>query len=261
MRRVLRRALGKRSVEPSAAARRIGLREVHANDTFIASFPRSGNTWVRFLIACMRHPGEEISFRNIEQFVPDIHKSRRSIQAMPPPRFIKSHTPCFDAFPRFVYVMRDGRDAMISYYHYALGEGSFTGSLREFVGGPAAARYGTWSQHVLGALSAAERDPQRALLIRYEDLISSTVDQAFRIASFCRLDVEPGTVDMAADMCRFSRLREIERRHGSEREKGFDFRFFRRGVAGQWREATVRSELAPFLDQAGDALSRLGYPR
>ena len=110
MRRVLRRALGKRGAVRSEAARRIGLREVRPDDTFIASFPRSGNTWVRFLIAGLRHPGQEISFRNIERYVPDIHKSRSSLQAMPPPRFIKSHTPCFEAFPRFLYVVRDGRD-------------------------------------------------------------------------------------------------------------------------------------------------------
>ena len=39
-----------------------------------------------------------------------------------------------------------------------------------------------------------------------------------------------------------------------------DFRFFRRGIPGQWREATIRRELAPFVDEAAEALSRLGYP-
>jgi hypothetical protein len=259
MRRVLRKALGKGSLKRSEAARRIGLREVHAEDTFIVSFPKSGNTWVRFLIACMQHPEEEISFRNIERFVPDIHKSRTSIQSMPPPRLVKCHTPCFDAFSRFVYVVRDGRDAMISFYHYALGAGSFTGSLGEFLGSEEATRYGTWSDHVTGALEAVERDPERALLVRYEDLLSSAVAQAHRIAVFCRLSIAPQAVEGAVADCQFSRLQEIERRYGGELDEGADFRFFRRGVSGQWRNAAIERELAPFLEEARDALARLGY--
>jgi hypothetical protein len=259
MKRVLRRALGKRSFRRSEAARRIGLREVRADDTFIVSFPKSGNTWIRFLIACMQHPEEEISFRNIERYVPDIHKSRKSIQSMPAPRFVKCHTPCFDAFPRFVYVVRDGRDAMISFYHYALGEGSFTGSLGEFLGSAVATRYGTWFEHVLGALEAVERDPERVLLVRYEDLLSSAVAQAHRIAVFCRLSMAPEAVEGAVADCRFSRLQEVERRHGGELDEGADFRFFRRGVSGQWRDEATQRELAPFMEEASDAMARLGY--
>jgi hypothetical protein len=259
MKRVLRRALWKRSAQRSESARRIGLREIRADDTFIVSFPKSGNTWVRFLIACMQHPEEEVSFRNIERFVPDIHKSRRLIQSMPPPRFVKCHTPCFDAFPRFVYVVRDGRDAMISFYHYAVGARSFTGSLGEFLVSAVATRYGTWSDHVLAALEVVERHPERALMVRYEDLLSSAVDQAHRIAVFCRMSVRPEAVEGAVADCRFSRLQEIERRYGGELDDGADFRFFRRGVSGQWRNEATERELAPFLEEARYAMARLGY--
>ncbi|MGH7567011.1 MAG: sulfotransferase domain-containing protein [Gemmatimonadota bacterium] len=260
MKRFFLRALNKRGAGRHDAAHRLGLREVHPDDTFIVSFPKSGNTWVRFLIAAMQHPDEEISFRNIECFVPDIHKSRKAIEAMPPPRIIKSHTPCFESYPRFVYVLRDGRDAMISFFNYALGERSFRGSLREFVGSEVAARYGTWSQHAMGALKQAEQHPDRVLAVRYEDLISSPLDQARRIADFCRLNVEAGVLQGAVARCQFSRLQEVERRHGGEVEEN-DFRFFRRGVQGQWRNDSIAMELAPFIEQAEEALSSLGYPR
>jgi hypothetical protein len=59
--------------------------------------------------------------------------------------------------------------------------------------------------------------------------------------------------------CQFSRLQEIERRYGGELDEGADFRFFRRGVSGQWRNAAIERELAPFLEEARDALARLGY--
>jgi len=227
MKRLLRRVLGKRAVKRPAAARRIGLRDVHSDDTFIVSFPRSGNTWVRFLIAAMCHPGEEISFRNIERYVPDIHKSRGSIRFLARPRFIKSHTPCFDAFPRFVYVLRDGRDAMISYYHYALGRKSFRGSLRAFVESEGAARYGTWSAHAMGALKRAEEHADDVLLVRYEDLVFCPLDQASRIEDFCRPGVRPEVIEQAVLDSRFPSLQEIERRHGGELDELTELRFFR----------------------------------
>ena len=44
---------------------------VYADDTFIVSYPRSGNTWTRFLIANLLHPEVEVGFANIDSFVPD----------------------------------------------------------------------------------------------------------------------------------------------------------------------------------------------
>lgn len=254
MKRLLRHA-----VRGRGSKRRIGLSQVHPEDTFIVSFPKSGNTWVRFLIACIQDPEAEVSFRNIERFVPDIHKSRERVEAMPPPRFIKCHTPSFDSFPRFVYLLRDGRDAMVSFYHYSVGRESFSGSLREFIHSDAARRYGTWIDHTLDAVSYAESHPERVLVVRYEELIAAPMHQARRIAAFCRLGSNEPVVRRAVERCRFSRLQEVERRYGGEVLKGPTFTFFRCGQEGQWRDAATSRELAPFIEAAEPALSSLGY--
>ena len=39
---------------------------VYADDTFLVSYPRSGNTWTRFLIANLLHPEVEVGFANID---------------------------------------------------------------------------------------------------------------------------------------------------------------------------------------------------
>ena len=36
-------------------------------DTFIVSYPKSGNTWIRFLIAHLVYKNEENNFANIEK--------------------------------------------------------------------------------------------------------------------------------------------------------------------------------------------------
>lgn len=261
MKKILRKAFGNLGgglARPDPTGH-TGLREVFADDTFIVSFPKSGNTWVRFLIAAILDPNEEISFRNIEQRIPDIHKSRTSIKEMPSPRFIKSHTRAFSSYPRFVYVVRDGRDAMISYYHYSINREWFEGSLLEFLDSGVGLQYGSWMQHTMEALDFADTYPDRVLLVRYEDMLESTYDQAIRIADFCRLGSSRSAIGGAVERCSFSRLQEIERRRGGEVEEAPSFTFFRAGIHGQWRSGAVREQLGPFISEAEGALLRLGY--
>ena len=42
------------------------------DDIFIVSYPKSGNTWLRFLVANIVFPDREINLSNIESTIPDI---------------------------------------------------------------------------------------------------------------------------------------------------------------------------------------------
>src|ERR1051326_236512 len=65
---------------------------VFPDDTFIVSYPRSGNTWTRFLIANLLHPDEPVTFRNISRLLRDSEaRSSRYLKSIPRPRVIKSH--------------------------------------------------------------------------------------------------------------------------------------------------------------------------
>ena len=44
---------------------------VFPDDTFLVSYPRSGNTWTRFLIANLISHDEPVTFANIEKKIPD----------------------------------------------------------------------------------------------------------------------------------------------------------------------------------------------
>ena len=87
---------------------------IRPDDVFIVSYPRSGNTWVRFLMANLLAPDEKITFRNIENYVPSIYKSADTLDTREGRRYIKSHNPCYELYPKLIYVYRDGRDALVS---------------------------------------------------------------------------------------------------------------------------------------------------
>src|SRR5882724_5171741 len=92
IKRVLKNALGR-----DTAGRTLAVRP---DDTFIVSYPRSGNTWTRFLIANLLHPHELVTFANIEQVTPDSSAlSSRAMKRVPraaprqEPRILRSALP------------------------------------------------------------------------------------------------------------------------------------------------------------------------
>src|ERR1700685_1517671 len=93
---------------------------VYPDDTFLVSFPRSGNTWIRFLIANLLNPGIEVSFTNIERLIPDTaSKSSRTMKREARPRIIKSHEYFDVRYPKVIYIVRDPRDVALSYYDFS----------------------------------------------------------------------------------------------------------------------------------------------
>ena len=46
---------------------------IFPDDVYLVSYPKSGNTWLRFLIANLIHPQEEVNFLNIESVLPSIY--------------------------------------------------------------------------------------------------------------------------------------------------------------------------------------------
>src|SRR5438552_10132696 len=81
---------------------------VYPDDTFIVSYPKSGNTWTRFLVANLVHPQEPMTLVMADRMIPlvDGH-SRKHFKRMSRPRIIKSHYPFDPNYKRVVYVVRD----------------------------------------------------------------------------------------------------------------------------------------------------------
>src|SRR5581483_8943536 len=88
------------------------------DDMLLVSFPRSGNTWLRVLLANLLRP-EPVTLTTIEQVVPDVYANADAdLLRVPRPRILKSHEP-FDArYGRVVYLVRHPVDVAVSFYHF-----------------------------------------------------------------------------------------------------------------------------------------------
>jgi hypothetical protein len=103
------------------------------DDLYIVSFPKSGATWMDFLMAnihtTMSGDKRSINFFNIHTIIPDIHYCRQvgiANLAFPGFRVIKSHAEFNRYYKNVIYLIRDPRDTMVSYHKFLVGLGQFS---------------------------------------------------------------------------------------------------------------------------------------
>ncbi len=188
--------------------------EVRPDDTFIVSYPRSGNTWLRFLVANLVHSPLVADYSNIERLVPDIYATPEThLRRMDGPRYLKSHE-AFDArYQKVIYIVRDPRAVMVSQFttlrrlRSDLVNGTFTEFVDRQLAGEFDAWFGSWSANVNSWIHQDKADVD-LLLIRYEDAAADTFGVTASIARFLLLARSAGEIEAAIE--KSSRAHMIE---------------------------------------------------
>jgi hypothetical protein len=240
------------------------------DDTFIVSYPRSGNTWTRFLVANLLHPQEEVTFASIEAQVPDSEaQSRRQLRSVPRPRYIKSHQYFHPRYRRVVYIVRDPRDVALSYYDFQRkyrhidDQYPLANFVSDFVAGRmTSASWGTWRENV-GSWICARSGTESFLLLRYEDLLAETFPQTKRLAEFLGVPPDPSTIERAMEKSGAEQMRSLEARQGAQwvstKGKRNDIPFVRGATSGEWKTKLPASCVAEIESAWGTLMQSLGY--
>ncbi len=274
--------------------------EVFPDDIFLVSYPKSGNTWTRFLLGNLMNPDYRITFSNVEQKVPDIYgASKATLKKTPRPRLIKSHE-CFDPrYRRVVYIVRDPRDVALSAYHYDrkcknitdefpietyittrfMKTDEYFGTWGEHAGSwlvnSQNVRHigrlkngflgtpGSWGENVMSWLGARGHD-REFLLVRYEDLLADTHREMTRISEFLGLPVSRENVSRAIDLSSAENMRKLEIAQTDEwvttKPSRKDILFVRAAKSGQWKDALPAASIKEIESAWGPVMQLLGYP-
>jgi hypothetical protein len=243
---------------------------VRPDDTFIVSYPRSGNTWTRFLAANLLHPEEPASFANIERLVPDAEaQSSRYMRGVPSPRTIKTHSYFDPRYPRVIYIVRDPRDVALSYYDFSRKCRHFEDSypldryIGDFVNGRLiSAGWGSWGENVASWAFARGARPG-FLLLRYEDMKARPERELTRIAEFLGIGASPKLLQTTLDRSSADRMREMEKTQGKEwvstKNKRNDIPFIRAASVGGWKTNLGTESVAKIESAWGHIMAELGY--
>lgn len=261
IRRAIGIALGRTNAQLAGFA-------IRRDDIFLVSYPKSGNTWTRFLIGNIASGADgSLDFRNIDRVVPDIHAaSIAEIDSTPSPRFIKSHASFDPTYPRVIYIVRHPLDVLVSYYHYSkkvhtiAPDCTMEQYARLFLEEPGP--YGTWAQNVESWTAAMAGNP-RFLLLRYEDMLEDTARELCKIIAFVGLPARKEVVEGAVKLSSSENMRQLEQEQASAwqatRASDQSIPFVRKAIAGGWREDLDPSIAARVAEQWHAPMRRLGY--
>lgn len=214
--------------------------------TWLASFPRSGNTLLRVVLkSCFGVNSQSIygdgDFTDPatalvvgqEAVGPDVRAFIRNARAQGRPLFVKTHElPGADHHPA-IHVVRDGRSALVSRWHYQRDILGQPRPLGEIIAGTGA---GDWSAHVRAWMTRPN-----TLTVRYEKLAAGDDALLAGIADFTgRRQVAPFDIS-------FARLHDM------------DPAFFRRGSDEANIAEMDADARALFERRHGETLRALGY--
>lgn len=258
---------------------------------FLVSFPKSGNTWIRFLIGNLVHPDQAVTFATVDRVVPDIYGiGVQHIRRLAAPRLFKSHEAFDPRYRRVIYIVRDPRDVAVSSYHFArkgrwiedkFPIGAYVEKL--FLGRDH--EYGNWGEHVGSWLVNSSNASQmiyrrnlaaakftqlgarghgrQFLLLRYEDLLENTEAELRKVAEFVGRKASAEDISNAVRLSSADKMKRLEQTQGDQwsttRQGRKDINFVREARSGQWRETLPLTSVAQIESSWGHLMQLLGY--
>lgn len=237
---------------------------------FVSSYPKSGTTWTQYIVYTLATAGK-LELDHISNYCPFYEADRTwtsggqlaepgaSRHASIGWRIFNTHYR-WEAMPkdgnaRFIYLIRDGRDVIVSFYnhliHQEVEDGGYEGTLDEFVAewldGKIA--FGKWTDHLKSWLRAVRTD-DRVLLLSYAEMKSDIGKAVKQIVTHCNFDLSDAEVqallprfDVAAMKARLAQFNPTSCRW---KDKGDGFTFIRKGVVGDHKTALTAKHMAAF---------------
>ena len=238
------------------------------DDVFLVSYPKSGNTWISFLLAnvmCIESDIDvEVNFFNLHDFIPEyLHQNHFALRMNGIgrfPRIIKSHNEVNPIFHKVILIVRDPRDVMVSYWHYLVGQGLLSPDipvkdlvLDKHKGIEA------WSRHTRGWMERAS-EGKRVQIFRYEDFLKNPIEQLSKVFNLLGYTINPDALELAVKNSSIDVMKKLElttRRSNFHLESN-KLNFVRRGAASQGSDLDGTS-LEYINDLCSDLMRRLGY--
>jgi hypothetical protein len=241
-------------------------RGVTRHDLFVASYPRSGTTWLRFLLFELLS-GAPAEFVSVNDAIPYIGKHEGAPALLPEGgRLIQTHEAFLNGVAAAIYVARDPRSVVLSEYRWQLRTGlsheSFHSFFEAFIGGRANP-YSRWDRHVSTWLDPRTSDAD-VHSVRFEDLRANAVAELVKVARFLELDADEESIERVVAHNGLEQMRVKEERAptgalGASTRP--EIRFVNSGSTSGWKDQLSLDHIRRIEEEFGRQMDQLGYER
>ncbi len=195
-------------------------------DAFLVSYPKSGRTWLRYLLSVYLarlanlafEPDLRSTFRILPNF--DLDKQRglpayKEAKISGAPLIAVSHRDydpkLFGSLP-VVMLLRDPRDVLVSsYFHQTRHKHRFEGSIGEFLENE---EYGAQSIAEYHNLWASGLEGRQSLVLSYENMSDDTESVVEVMLEFLSIPINRPILREAVEKARFDRMQKKEQNTG-----------------------------------------------
>ncbi|GMJ01674.1 sulfotransferase 2A, ARABIDOPSIS THALIANA SULFOTRANSFERASE 2A [Hibiscus trionum] len=238
------------------------------SDVMVATFPKCGTTWLKALTFSTLYrsqfsrggiehpllnstPHQLVHFLEIDVYMNNPFPDLENI-CVYKPRLFGTHVPYAslptsikDSKCKIVYICRNPMDMFISLWLFS---NKLRGENQESLSPDKAfdmlcrgiCMFGPFFDHALEYWNASQENPDKVLLLKYEDLKEDINSQLKRLAMFLGVpfnedEEKQGVVAEIAKVCSFDKLRELEVNKKGVHISGIPHKdFFRKGKVGDW---------------------------
>jgi hypothetical protein len=199
-------------------------------------------------------------------------RSAQSLRKLPSPRLLTSHTAYIPGLPKVLYMVRDGRDVLVSYYNYAVFRKRYLQqhnridvfTFSEFLDHYYEGQYGhIWDHHVESWLGSGKASMgERLMLVRYEDLKKETEEIVEQVAAFLGIDASSEVIATAVDEASLENARKIEKEEWEKKGLGAPdakTSFYGAGKKRDWGKYYDEDAKRLFIERSARAFDLAGY--
>ena len=189
---------------------------IYHSDIIMVGYPKSGNTWMQNLLAGIMYgiDGRYSPDKLVQELIPDLDYKviyKRISDKM----LFKTHDLPKSTYNNIIYLVRDPRDVMASYYAMVSGQGVDTTASKMIINEDQLL-FGNWWDHTRYCRNIMQ--DHNVLLVRYEDLITNTKEQLRRILKFIKEERSEELLELVVNGNSLSNMKKKQTRFGYDKK-------------------------------------------